>query len=122
MSEEPKTEQPTPKPPQKKVNIDLPKDLKAAYANVAFITHSPAEMVIDFAQLLPRSSRGTVQARIIMTPMHAKMLHMALAQNIAKYEQQFGEIRLPQRGSALANSFFRFPQDDQGDDDKDKDK
>jgi hypothetical protein len=44
-----------------------------------------------------------------MTPMHAKMLQMALAQNLAKFESQFGEIRLPHTGSALANNFFRFP-------------
>ena len=55
----------------------------------------------------------------MMTPMHAKMLHMALSQNIANYERQFGEIRLPRRGSHLADSFFRFPQEE-GDDDNDK--
>ncbi len=110
-----------PAPPKKKrVNIHMPKDLDPVYANVAFISHSLAELVIDFAQVLPRSPRGTVQARIVMTPMHAKMLQMALAQNLAKFESQFGEIRLPHRGSALADNFFRFPSDgpEESEDDK----
>jgi hypothetical protein len=100
----------------RQISIDVPKALQAVYANVAFISLTPAELVLDFAQVLPRSPRGSLQARVIMTPMHAKMLHMALAQNIANYERQFGEIRLPQRGAALADSFFRFPQE--GGDDK----
>lgn len=110
-------------PQKKKVNIHMPKDLAPVYANVAFISHSLAELVIDFAQVLPRSPRGSVQARVVMSPMHAKMLQMALAQNLAKYESQFGEIRLPHRGSALANNFFRFPSegsDDADDDDNDE--
>lgn len=118
MSEE-KPTNPQPAKKQRRINIDLPKDLQAVYANVALISHTPAEFMIDFAQVLPRSPRGKVQARVIMTPMHAKMLHMALAQNIANYERQFGEIRLPQRGSRLADSFFRFPQEEGDSDDND---
>lgn len=118
MSEEqPKSPQPDPK--QRRINIDLPKGLRAVYANVALISHTPAEVMIDFAQVLPRSPRGSVEARVIMTPMHAKMLHLALAQNIANYERQFGEIRLPQRSSTLADSFFRFSQEGDGDENDD---
>ena len=113
-------ESPQPKPQQKRINIDLPKDLKPVYANVALISHSMAEIVLDLAQVLPRSPRGTVQTRVVMTPMHAKMLQMALAHNLANYERQFGEIQLPRRGTALANSFFSFPQDSP-DDGKDED-
>ncbi len=112
--------QPT-QPKKKRINIHMPKDLTPVYANVAFISHSLAELVIDFAQVLPRSPRGSIQARIVMTPMHAKMLQMALTQNLANYERQFGEIRLPQSGAALANNFFRFPQDGQDDTGDDKD-
>ncbi|MBK6325555.1 MAG: DUF3467 domain-containing protein [Chloroflexi bacterium] len=116
MSDQP---QPQPQPPQpgKRINIDIPKDLQAVYANVAFISHTPAEVVLDFAQVLPRMPRGSVQARVIMSPMHAKMLQQALAQNIANYERQFGEIRLPQQMN-LADQFFRFPQQDSDDDNK----
>lgn len=115
MSEQPQSPQ---NPPSgKRISIDIPKDLKAVYANVAFISHTPAEMVLDFAQVLPRMPRGSVQARVIMSPMHAKMLQLALAQNVANYERQFGEIRLPQQMN-LADQFFRFPQQDPDDNDK----
>lgn len=119
MSEQQK-EPPQPAQPRKqRVNIHMPKELTPVYSNVAFISHSLAELVIDFAQVLPRSTRGTVEARIVMTPMHAKMLQLALAQNLAKFESQFGEIRLPHTGSALANHFFRFPQEGEEDSDDD---
>ncbi len=113
MSEEPATP-PKPKPGQQKITIDMPKDLTAVYANVAFISHTPAEMILDFAQVLPRTPRGKILARIIMSPLHAKMLQRALSQNIANYEQKFGEIRLP---TNLADQFFRFPQQEDGEDD-----
>ena len=120
MSEQKKDPSQPTQPKKKRINIHMPKDLTPVYANVAFISHSLAELVIDFAQVLPRSPRGTVQARIVMTPMHAKMLQLALAQNLANYEKQFGEIRLPHSGAALANNFFRFPQDGQDDSGDDK--
>ncbi len=108
---------------RKQIKLSLPKDLKPVYANVALISHAPAEMVIEFAQVLPRIPHGTIQARVIMTPMHAKMLHMALTQNLANYERKFGEIRLPRHGSHLADSLFRFPQEggEGSEDDKDGD-
>ena len=114
MSENPEEITPAPiTPTPKKIAIDIPKEVTAVYANLAFISHTPAEMVLDFAQMLPRMPRGTVNARVIMSPMHAKLLQKALGQNIANYERQFGEIRLP---STIADQFFRFPQ--QGPDDK----
>jgi hypothetical protein len=95
-------------PKPKRVTIEIPKDLEAVYGNVAFISHTPAEMVLDFAQVLPRMPKGNVVARVIMSPMHAKMLLHALGQNIAKFEQQFGEIRIPMQTN-LADQLFRFP-------------
>jgi hypothetical protein len=106
MSESEKPQTPK-KRTGKRISIDIPKELEAVYANVAFISHTPAEVVLDFAQVLPRSNRGKVKSRVIMSPMHAKMLQKALAQNIANYERQFGEIRMPM---SLADQFFRFPQ------------
>lgn len=108
------TEQPS-EPKPTRITIDLPKELKPVYANVAFINYTPAEMVLDFAQVLPRTPRGTLTARVIMSPIHAKLLHAALAQNLANFERQFGEIRIPQRTN-LADDFFRFPGES-GDDD-----
>ncbi|MEZ4645602.1 MAG: DUF3467 domain-containing protein [Chloroflexota bacterium] len=116
MSEEPETN-PTPPTPAtqppgpKQVTIDMSKDVPIVYSNVALISHTPVEMVLDFAQILPRTPRGTVQARVIMTPMHAKMLQVALTQNIQNYEKQFGPIRIPSQSSPLVDNFFRFPND-----------
>ncbi|MER3544876.1 MAG: DUF3467 domain-containing protein [Chloroflexota bacterium] len=89
------------------VNIELPPDLEAIYSNFALITHSPSEVVIDFARILPNTPRAKVYARIIMTPLHAKLLLRALGENLSKYEGQFGEINIPEGGS-LADSLFRF--------------
>lgn len=106
-----------------RVSIEIPKELEAIYANIAFISHTPAEIVLDFAQFLPRTPKGSVKARVIMSPMHAKMLQNALAQNIANYERQFGEIKIPKQPS-LADQLFRFPpqnpDDEEGDSDSDE--
>lgn len=99
------------KPPQVKIAIEIPKGLEAAYANLAFISHTPAEIVIDFAQYLPRTPKGKVVSRVIMSPMHAKLLQAALAQNLAAYERQFGEVKVPQKPS-LADELFRFRSGD----------
>ena len=85
----------TPKPHKRKVNIQVPPDLDAIYANFAVITHSPSEIIIDFARLLPNVPKGKVYARVVMTPMNAKSLHRALGTNLEKYEAQFGEVSLP---------------------------
>lgn len=105
--------------PPKRISIEIPKELEAVYANVAFISHTPAEMVLDFAQILPRMPKGYVVSRVIMSPMHAKLFQQALSQNIANYERQFGEIRVPQQPS-LADQLFRFPQSGDGDEEGDK--
>ncbi len=108
-----------PKPKAKRISIDFPRDLEAVYANVAFISHTPAEMVIDFAQVLPRMPKGHVMSRIIMSPVHAKMLQLALGQNIAKFEGQFGEIRMPNQKS-LADQLFKLPPNESPDEDDEK--
>lgn len=106
MSEKPENaETPVAKQPQK-IAIDIPKDLEPVYANVAFISHTPAEIIVDLAQVLPRTSRGKVVSRVIMSPMHAKLLMRALGQNIANFERQFGEIRFPRN---LADELFSYP-------------
>ncbi len=104
--------EPGQKPQQMKIAIEVPKELEAAYANLAFISHTPAEMVIDFAQYLPRMPKGRVVSRVIMSPMHAKMLQLALGQNLAAYEQQFGEVKIPHKPT-LADELFRFRTGDE---------
>jgi len=81
-----------------RVNIELPRDLEAIYSNFAMITHSPSEMIIDFASVLPNQPTARVHARILMTPMNAKLLHRALGENLQKYEAQFGEVKTPTQG------------------------
>ncbi len=80
------------------INVELPSALEAIYANFAMITHSPSEIVVDFARILPNVPKAKVYARIIMTPMNAKLLHRALGENLSKFEKQFGEIKTPEHG------------------------
>ena len=91
---------------QMRVNIEVPPDLDAVYANFALITHSASEIIIDFARVLPNTPRAKVYARIITTPLHAKLLLRALSESLEKYEAQFGEIKLPAGGEELAQQFF----------------
>ena len=95
---------------QMQVNIEIPPDLDAIYANFAMITHTASEVIIDFARVLPNTPRAKVHARIVTTPMHAKLLLRALGENLEKYETQYGEIKLPADGDALAQQFFGPPR------------
>ncbi|MDZ7331714.1 MAG: DUF3467 domain-containing protein [candidate division KSB1 bacterium] len=82
-------------PIQQQINIELgEKEAEGIYSNLAIITHSPAEFIIDFTRMLPGVPKTRVYARIIMTPQHAKSLSRALEDNIKKYESQFGEIKI----------------------------
>jgi hypothetical protein len=83
---------------QRPIQIELPADLEATYANFALITHSPSEMILDLARILPNVPKAKVYARIVMTPMNAKLLHRALGDNLAKFEEKFGEIKTPDQG------------------------
>ena len=88
----------TRKQPQRQIQIEMPSDLEATYANFALIRHSPSEMILDFARALPNMPKAKVYARIIMTPMNAKLLHKALGENLAKFEEKYGEIKAPDEG------------------------
>jgi hypothetical protein len=83
-----------------------PTGTQPAYANLARISHSPADFVFDFAYLLPGENTANVQSRVIMSPLSAKLLLRALTENIARYETSFGEISIPQNNS-LAEHLFR---------------
>ncbi len=85
---------PNPDQPQE-VNIELgEKEAEGIYSNLAIITHSNAEFVFDFTRILPGLPKTKVFARIVMTPIHAKLLLNAMHDNIGKYEQKFGEIKI----------------------------
>ncbi|MDM8526892.1 DUF3467 domain-containing protein [Anaerolineales bacterium HSG24] len=88
------TQRPTGNKPTK-LNIELPADLEATYANLALISHSTSEVIIDFARIMPNIPKAKVYSRIVMTPMNAKLLLRALAENLQKYEAKYGEIPVP---------------------------
>jgi hypothetical protein len=88
----------TPKPPQNQLAIELTPATKVSYSNLAIISHSRSEFVLDFAATLPGLPKALVGDRIIMTPEHAKRLMNALFDNISKYEAQFGVIDLSGNG------------------------
>ena len=79
---------------KKQLNIDLPESVAdGVYSNLAIISHSPTEFVVDFAQIMPAIQKAKVRSRVIMTPQNAKRLFRALADNLNKYEQNFGPIK-----------------------------
>lgn len=96
----------TPQPPGPKINV--PEGMDPAYVNLARISHSPADIVIDFAHILPGAGSANIRSRVVMSPLSAKLLLRALAENIARYESAFGEIVVPSN-STLAESLFRPP-------------
>ncbi len=71
-----------------------PEIAKGSYSNLAVITHSHSEFIIDFATMLPGLPKAEVSNRVVMAPEHVKRLLNALADNIRKYEETFGSIDL----------------------------
>lgn len=81
--------------PDNQLQIELKEEVaQGTYANLAIITHSSSEFVLDFVRVLPGLPKAGVQSRVILAPEHAKRLQRALEENIAKYERAFGPIRL----------------------------
>ena len=95
-----------PAPPGPKMNI--PEGMEPAYTNLARISHSPADIVIDFAHLLPGEATANISARVVMSPLSAKLLLRALNENLARYEAAFGEINLPSNNTLAENLFRNF--------------
>jgi hypothetical protein len=101
------SDQPSEKPSRRvQLKIEVPPNLPAIYVNFAVISHTLSEMILDFAQVLPQQPKARVQARVVMTPVNAKLLYRALGENIDRYQAQFGEIKLPPHGPTLAQQFF----------------
>jgi hypothetical protein len=79
---------------QNQLNIELSEEIsEGIYSNLAIITHSHAEFVVDFIKMMPGVPKAKVKSRIVMTPENTKRLMMALRDNIAKFEQQHGAIK-----------------------------
>src|SRR5512133_2007253 len=91
-------------PPGPQINV--PEGTPPVNANLARISHSPADIVIDFAHILPGENVANIQSRIVMTPLSAKLLLRALTENLARYEAAFGEIQIP-GNNTLAENLFR---------------
>ena len=77
------------------IDIELSEDVAdGIYSNLAIISHSNSEFVVDFIRLLPGVPKAKVKSRILLSPQHAKRLQMALSDNIQKFEASFGEIKM----------------------------
>lgn len=81
--------------PANQLQIELSDEVaQGIYANLAVITHSSSEFIVDFIRVMPGLPKAGVKSRVILTPEHAKRLMRALEDNVRKYENSFGSIRL----------------------------
>ena len=81
------------------LQIELFEDIvEGVYTNLVMIAHNPEEFVLDFIRVLPGVPKARVKSRVVVTPGHAKRLLAALADNLAKYEAQYGDIAEPHPG------------------------
>ena len=91
---------------QNQINIELSEEIaEGTYSNLAIITHSNSEFVVDFIRLMPGVPKAKVKARIVLTPEHAKRLLLALSDNINKYEDMNGEITVLDNMPAMPLNF-----------------
>ena len=89
---------------ENQLNIELSEEIaEGNYSNLAIISHSPSEFVVDFIRVLPNVPKAKVKSRIILTPQHAKRLMMALKDNIQKFETQFGKPELGTRKRSIVS-------------------
>jgi Protein of unknown function (DUF3467). len=77
------------------INIELDEKVaQGTYSNLAVITHSNSEFILDFIRIMPGLPKAQVQSRIILTPEHAKRLLLALQDNLSKFEAKHGQIKI----------------------------
>jgi hypothetical protein len=82
------------KQPENQLNIEISEEMaEGQYANLAIITHSHAEFVLDFVNIMPGTPKSKVKSRIILTPQHAKRLMNALKENVKRFESANGTIK-----------------------------
>ena len=87
--------------PQQQLQIELtPEVAEGTYSNLVMIAHSPEEFILDFIRVMPGVPKARVQSRVVVTPSHAKRLLAALADNIGRYEAQYGPIQEIQQSPA----------------------
>ena len=79
---------------ENQLNIELNEETaEGTYSNLAIISHSSSEFVIDFIKVMPGMPKAKVKSRILMTPEHIKRLMNALEENIQKFEATNGKIK-----------------------------
>lgn len=79
---------------EQQLNIEISEEMaEGTYANLAIITHSHAEFVLDFVNVMPGAPKSKVKSRIILTPFHAKRLMKAIVENVQKFEATNGPIQ-----------------------------
>lgn len=84
---------------ENQINIELSAEVaEGIYSNLAIISHSSSEFVVDFIRIMPGTPKANVKSRIILTPEHAKRLLFALEENVAKYEAVFGKVQTAEGG------------------------
>ena len=84
-----------PQQPMQQIQLELREaEAEGIYSNFAMIGHSHSEIIMDFARFLPGTPKARVFARVIMTPQNAKSLAKTLEDNLKKYEETFGEIKI----------------------------
>lgn len=84
------------------IDIELDSDVaQGHYSNLAIISHSTSEFILDFAAILPGLPKAKVKSRIILTPEHAKRLLMSLQENVARYETNVGRIEIQQHQAPM---------------------
>ncbi|MDQ3192110.1 MAG: DUF3467 domain-containing protein [Bacteroidota bacterium] len=91
---------------QNQLNIELSEEVaEGVYSNLAIITHSNSEFVVDFIKIMPGVPKAKVKSRIVLTPQHAKRLMFALKDNISKFEDVHGEIEFNNDPNAMPLNF-----------------
>ncbi|RVT99804.1 DUF3467 domain-containing protein [Mucilaginibacter limnophilus] len=91
---------------ENQLNIELSEEIaEGVYSNLAIITHSNSEFVLDFIRVMPGVPKAKVKSRIILTPEHAKRLLTALEDNINKFENINGRIRIPEENNGFPMNF-----------------
>ena len=94
------------KPEQKKININISKEVaNGSYNNLVLSSFTKEEFVFDYAFLQPNSQQADVQSRIIMSPRNAKILSNILNTHINDYEKKFGPLDDPKGQSKIKFSF-----------------
>ncbi len=91
---------------KQQIDIELSEKVaQGVYSNLAIITHSPTEFVVDFVRVMPNTPKAKVKSRIILTPEHAKRLVFALQENLKKYEQLHGKINSTENQNIIPLNF-----------------